>query len=343
MGDGPAPAPREHGWTGVLLALAAFLLLPLAFRSVLPVAETGLLLLPTLAACFLVGWWGGGRRWLAALWAALTAWEFLRADSPADSSYRDITRGWALMVAGALGVVSFVAPRRPAFPRAAAAVGLAVLLSLMVLLVAGESPSEIRGVFSEEFARRNAEYARAVQTQFRVPLWQDAAARWPTMREVYDQSVVRAYGASQVAAGLYPALLALESLAATVLAWSLYHRLSRARIGPPLRPLREFRFSDQLVWGFVAGLVVVLMPQLEALRPVGANLVLFFGVLYAMRGFGVMTWTIARLPRGGPIVGALAAAGLLLLILAPVLLALGLGLGLMDTWVDWRRRARPTT
>src|SRR3712207_8406043 len=34
-------------------------------------------------------------------------------------------------------------------------------------------------------------------------------------------------------------------------------RVSRARIGPPLAPLREFRFNDQLVWGLVAGITAV--------------------------------------------------------------------------------------
>lgn len=345
MADGPSPAPRERGWAGVLVALAAFLFLPLLpappLRSVLPAAETATLLLPTLAACFLIGWWEGGRWWLAALWTGLTAWEFLRPDSPGAPSYRDVTCGWALLAAGALGVVSFVAPRQRVFARAVAAVGLAVLLGLMVLLVAGESPAAVRGVIADEFARRNAEYARIMQAQLQVPPVRDLAQRWPAIREMYDQSIAQAYAASRLAAALYPALLALESLAATVLAWGLYHRLSRARIGPPPAPLREFHFSDQLVWGFVVGLVIALVPQLAPLRPVGANLLLFFGALYAVRGFGVIAWSIARLRRGGRLVGALAVAGLV--VLGPATVLPALGLGLIDTWVDWRGRTRPTS
>jgi hypothetical protein len=37
-----------------------------------------------------------------------------------------------------------------------------------------------------------------------------------------------------------------------------------------------------------------------------------------------------------PLIGAIAAGGFLILLIA----AFGLGLG--DTWADWRRRARPT-
>jgi len=62
MPDGPVPAPREQGWSRIVLALAAFLLLPHApgLPSFLPVVDTLLLLLPALAACFVAGWMAGG-------------------------------------------------------------------------------------------------------------------------------------------------------------------------------------------------------------------------------------------------------------------------------------------
>jgi len=82
----------------------------------------------------------------------------------------------------------------------------------------------------------------------------------------------------------FPALLAMESVAMLGLAWSLYHRASRTRIGAPLRALSEFRFNDQLVWGFVLGVTVLVVPTLQEARGVGLNLLLFFGVLYALRG-----------------------------------------------------------
>ena len=96
-----------------------------------------------------------------------------------------------------------------------------------------------------------------------------------------------------VTSQLFPSLLALESLAVLALAWGLYHRVSRARIGPPLAPLKEFRFNDQLVWGLVAGITAVAVPTLTAFRVVGLNLLMFFGALYALRGLGVLTWFFA--------------------------------------------------
>ena len=74
------PAPAERGWGKLLIALAAFLLVPNIpqMRSLLPVEQTMVLFVPALAACTLVGWWAGGRAFLAIAWMAiaalLTAW-----------------------------------------------------------------------------------------------------------------------------------------------------------------------------------------------------------------------------------------------------------------------------
>jgi hypothetical protein len=153
---------------------------------------------------------------------------------------------------------------------------------------------------------------------------------------------------SKAGVAVFPALLALQSLAALALAWAIYHRLGRARLGAPLRPLREFRFNDQLVWGLIVGLTIVLLPTLTSVRGVGKNLLVFFGALYAVRGFGVLSWFMA--PGS---LGVTMAIGFIML-LAPVvnifaLLAFtmlgvaSLALGLGDTWADWRSRARPTS
>ena len=136
----------------------------------------------------------------------------------------------------------------------------------------------------------------------------------------------------------FPALLALESLAALALAWSLYHRMSRTRIGPPLAPLKQFRFNDQMVWGFIAGLVIAAMPTLAGLRGLGANLLVFFGALYALRGVGVLSWLF----KPGWLTTVAVAVTIPLLF--PLYAAGALAFGVGDTWIDWRRRpARPTT
>jgi uncharacterized protein YybS (DUF2232 family) len=141
---------------------------------------------------------------------------------------------------------------------------------------------------------------------------------------------------ARMSAVVFPALLALESLLVLAVAWALFHRLSRARIGAPLLPLRDFRFSDELVWGVLLGATVLLLPTLDSFRDAGWNLLVFFGGLYALRGAGVIAWFVTPRRVGVSLV-------VFLLVLFPFL-ATGLGLlGLGDTWLDWRNRVRPTS
>src|SRR5947209_20419636 len=69
-------AGGERGWRKLVLALLAFVIVPTVpqLRAFLPVEQTVYLLVPALAACFLVGWWAGGRATLAIAWVGLAAW-----------------------------------------------------------------------------------------------------------------------------------------------------------------------------------------------------------------------------------------------------------------------------
>jgi len=101
----------------------------------------------------------------------------------------------------------------------------------------------------------------------------------------------------------FPALLALESLGALALCWGLYHRISRTRLGEQLAPLRDFTFTDHLVWGLIAGIVLFVLPVPDAWRGTGANLLVFFGALYAVRGLAVLAWYLEASRAGAPPVG----------------------------------------
>ncbi|GLC26355.1 DUF2232 domain-containing protein [Roseisolibacter agri] len=354
---GISPAARERGWGRTVVALLACLALAAAplwpaaagliaafVRVALPIEQTMLLVVPALAACAAVGWWAGGRIYLLLAWLALAAWVVMAPLPVQAPSYPSLARGWALLVAASFGIVGIVAPGRAFFSRALSSLGLALGVALVVLFATDRDPGRLSRVMTTEYQRRASASLDAWRDHAADDGWQSVAARSPELAERADGTAAGLEALPQYAAMLTPALVALESLAALALAWALYHRLSRTRLGPPLGALRTFRFNDQLVWGVVAGAAMLLVPSLAALRVVGANLLAFFGALYALRGLGVLRWWA---PEKWAALAALGVA-LLLPVMGVTLLAGTLGviallLGLGDTWQDWRnRRPRPT-
>lgn len=343
------PAPTERGWGKLLLAFAAFLLIPMIpfVGAILPIEQTMLLFVPALAACALVGWWAGGRPYLAVAWVAL-AILVVRPASVPDPFY-NLARGWSLLLAGSFGLVCLFGMRRPFFARSLIALGATLVLSLVMSMLGPVTMSRASSTVADEFTHRNGEYLgmldSAIQTHPKE--WADLTSKVPSLADLPAQTRDMLAAISGAGRVVFPAMLALESLAALALAWATYHRFSRARIGAPLKPLREFRFNDQLVWGLIVGLTIMLLPTLTALSGVGKNLLVFFGALYALRGLGVLAWFLAPgtlgvalgvgfLMLAAPVINVFVVLGFIMLGVASV--ALGLG----DTWADWRGRARST-
>ncbi|HKV51152.1 MAG TPA: hypothetical protein VJO52_08135 [Gemmatimonadaceae bacterium] len=337
MPNGTAPAPRERGWWRIILALAALLLVPHipGGPSTLPVVDTLVLLVPALAACCVVGWWAGGSPWLALIWSALAA-AIIVLPPPAgvDDSYYALARGWGVIVAAAFGVVCVVGRSQPFISRALLGIGLATVLSLGVIVTGRLEPDRAQRVFASQFAERNSAAVEELQQDATAVAQSfpnlSAMARDVASRQGDVQTTLSAY-----AAPLYPASLALEALAALALAWALFHRLSRVRIGAPLSPLKQFTFGDQLVWALVAGIAMILMPARDALTAIGTSVLIFFGTLYALRGYGIYAWFISRRVAVTSVAVAVAAFPLSL-----VTVPWAVGLGVSDTWIDWRRRIK---
>lgn len=355
----PAPALAERGWTKLLIAIVALLFVPTVpqmrelllpeMRAFLPVEQTFTLFVPAVAACALVGWWAGGRAFLAIAWMAIATLMTLQTVSP-PSAFYNLVRGWSLLLAGSFGLVCLFGVRRSLFERSLLSLGLTLGLALVMSVLGPVTLSQASKTIGDEYTRRTAETMAALNLviQTHPKEWADLSARVPQLEQLPAEREKELTLLANAGATVFPALLALQSIATLALAWAMYHRLSRARLGPPLAPLREFRFNDQLVWGLIVGLTIVLLPTLTALRGAGKNLLVFFGALYAVRGFGVLAWFTAPGRLGmtlalgfimlfAPVLNAFAALGFMMLGVA----ALALGLG--DTWADWRRRARPTS
>jgi hypothetical protein len=310
-------------------------------RALLPVEETLLLLLPALAACCLVGWWAGGRFSLALVWVGLAAWALNQPAVP--GSFYNLVRGWSLLLAGGFGLVCLFAPTRPFFSRALTTGALALVIVLVLGVRGPLTEARARQAVQTEYARRNTETI----TSFRET-WTQHPELAQSLRQIAvspDTLDGRLRTMATAGTELFPSLLLLESLIALALAWATFHRLSRTRLGTPLGKLRDFRFNDQLVWGLIVGLAIVFVPALDFLGGAGRNLLVFFGALYAVRGLGVLSWFFAP---GALVVTVIVGLALLfgpaVPVLGFILLALAaFGLGLGDTWADWRRRTRPTT
>jgi hypothetical protein len=244
-----------------------------------------------------------------------------------------MARGWVVLLAASFGLVSLLSATSPFFVRALAAVALATGVGFLIALSAPSGVARFQHAAGEEFTRRVSGTIERIQQSMDTPEWKRLAERMPALDTWNDESEAAMRAVPDSTATLLPALLALQSLAALALGWGIFQRISPVSIGPPLSPLTEFRFNDQLVWGVAVGATLCLLPAFAEGRSAGLNLLVFFGALYLIRGLGVLAW-IAR--------GRYAVIVILSLIpqVCIMLGVLALALGLGDTWLDLRRRAR---
>lgn len=138
--------------------------------------------------------------------------------------------------------------------------------------------------------------------------------------------------AAGLQARLFPAFLAVASVAALGVAWWAYGRLTRE--GRRLGRLTEFRFPDALLWVLIAGVALVVLPVDDWSVRLGSNLVFFMGALYVLRGLAVVAALVLGLV--GSQLPVLIALGVVGVLLYPIVVAGTLLLGVTDTWLDLR-------
>jgi hypothetical protein len=293
-------------------------------------------LLPSLAACALVGWWKGGSLARAIVSVLVAGWVVVSAVR-GGVSVEILTAGWSVLAGASLGF-SLLASRSSRFlGKGVVAVLSALIVGLLLVVVAPSGPAAFdRTVSAVVSVRGNVDLSnwRNVRSQMTNTSQTRADSATTAVLDRFEESVS---GLPALARLTLPSMLALQTLVAMAIAWALFHRFSRTRLGDDLARLREFRFNDHWIWSVIVGLVLALLPALESLRPIGVNLLVFFGALYAMRGAAVLAWFLRP---GRSLLGLLVGVALLLLLRDGAAIALGL-VGLGDTWADWRRRIRP--
>lgn len=337
MADAATNDNKRQSWRPLLWGLVAFFLLPLVPIAdvIFPIQQTLLLFVPALAVCSIIGWRSGSRAALAVIWLVLAAWMLTQPAGPPGTAYDQMARAWAIVLAASFGLVSLLSSASPFFVRALATVGITLGVAFTIALSSPSGVARFQHAGGEELMRRASATLNQFHQKWDTEQWKGLTARAPLLQSADDWAADLERGMPKHTTPLLPALLALESLAALGLAWAVYHRLSAVKIGPPLGPLTEFRFNDQLIWALAVGLTLSLLPAFSDGRNAGFNLLLFFGALYAIRGLGVLAWilkgryvfiiVLSLIPQGVFLLG---------------LLSLALGLG--DTWLDLRRRAKAT-
>jgi hypothetical protein len=357
-----AAVPRRKSWRRLAVALVVFLAVPLIpqFRVMFPIEQTLMLLVAVMASCMVVGWRQGGRLSLTITWlllaVALVAWPALPPGAhyvslarswlfSAGSGYVPLARGWTLLLAASFGLIGLFGATQSFISRALSALALAAGIGFVLVLFAPGGPTRIAGTMTEEYSRRNAESIAQLREGANTEPWKDQVDKSPTIQRLNQMTEEELLAIPKWSSLLVPAVLALESLAAMALAWSLYHRLKTAPIGPALGRLRDFRFNDQLVWGVAVGASVYLLPAFAEGKNAGLNILVFFGSLYVLRGLGILGWIsngkVWRLVVAivGSFVFAVILADSLGFLISPVfpIAALAFALGLGDTWLDWRK------
>jgi hypothetical protein len=301
---------RSPARWGSVLVLAGYLL----------VAPPVLLFGP-LAGLLLLSRPGTTREWLWLLGA--TAWTAIWLNDSGGLAAQ-FARAGAVLLTGTFLALTVWRPSAR-FSRALVATALAGAALLVWMWHLGISWGEIQRAVEHNLWTYNRELVMRLS---------EAAPSRSTTDGLLDEmsAMVRTIGS------LYPALLILGSLGGLRLAWSWHHRIARNPVGPAPTPFTAFGFNDQLVWGWVVGLVLCLLPLPRVGTFVGANLLLVWAVLYAMRGLAVFSAGSGRVP--GPVMATLTVVAMFLLPFVVGGLTL---LGLADTWLDFRRRLASAT
>lgn len=300
-----APEDDSGAW---LRALALFFVV--LITSV--VQPTVLVAAPFVLLVALRGMRGGG-----AFFATVLAAIVLVA-GPQDGVWY-VERAWALMVGGLFAAVSVARPGWRLTSRALVAVSGTALVWAAYMLVQTGAWAAIDWTVSD---RLLAAYGTMLDM---VALLRQGDPVTPAFASAIYRTV-------EAQASVFPALVALESMAALAVAWWLYVRLLQGRDGG-ISPIGRFRFNDHLVWVLVVALLLVIVSSGDAVTRIGANLAVFMGALYAMRGIGVVVFVSGGLSLFGYTMFVLG-----LLFAAPVVIGFTVLFGIADTWLDLRER-----
>src|SRR5471032_3077143 len=279
-GTQPPELVRERGWWRVVLATLLFLFVTVTpvVRIILQIDQPLVLILPSIAACAVAGWWAGGRIASALSCIAVAALVLVMFTNE-GGTYAYLAVGWTVLLAATFAGLVILSPteqgedgavKKSFSSQAFAAIALTLVLAAGATLATKQGATAVKQMVSTEASKRSekslAEWRQTTSTKE----WLDVFAGNPDAKTIASTIEEQLGAAPEVATSLFPSMLALESLIALAIGWAAYHRFGRERLGPPLAALRDFRFSDQFVWGLVVGLALIVLPGVGSLSTLGA-------------------------------------------------------------------------
>ncbi len=138
---------------------------------------------------------------------------------------------------------------------------------------------------------------------------------------------------------LIPGQFALMMVASFFLAVVMFRRFCRTEfhLSLGIGTFNQYRFEDNWVWVVVAALAGSLLAGgNETITRLALNLLFVMGVLYVIRGLSVMFHFVQE-RKGGLLMKVL----VIILCFTPMVM-IHLALGLLDTWIDFRRSVPQT-
>lgn len=228
-----------------------------------------------------------------------------------------LERGWAVLLGGWFGALTWRWPHAGVTHRALGAVGATA------------------AAFGLYFATHPLMWQR-VDWRMRTRVGGDLMSTFENLRlnsDVPSDFVQSFETLVELQALTYPAFIGLASFAALGVSWWLYIRVSHGR-SDGLGPLREFRFHDGLVWLVVIGVAMLVLGGGSTER-LGTNALVFMGGLYALRGVAVFLFFKGTVTVLAGVLFVLAA-----FVAMPAVIGVAVALGLGDTWLGLRQKAR---
>ncbi|MCL7927982.1 MAG: hypothetical protein M8841_09375 [marine benthic group bacterium] len=254
--------------------------------------------------------------------AVLMLLVFRSVDGEADGGWL-MVRGWCLIAGGLF--IGLSARRTPVrlLDRSFASVGCAMALVVVAALASPDLGASMDGWMAERI--------RAAATMAHALLLADPQVSSGTMGDSIGAAIEQWASFQR---DVYPALLALATMAALALCWYFAGRRDGVDRPPPVR---DFGFRDGYVWLLVAGLALLVLPLGAGAFRLGENATLFMSLMFLARGGAILLWILTAASTS---VWTWVLLGIGMILAYPFVAGAALLIGIGDTWLHVREKLR---